>query len=1127
MLIYLFLISILPFVQADGAQEGGGSAEAELCSSTSRDVCELYNNGGIARVFGRPKILEIVFDPNDKAVNGDACGIYTFPQYRCGERAKEEWDFIHDDEKQSAPSPNLSLNIGIKRKSRTVFRTVAAVGTILQVGVLVFAVYVTYYLQWEKEGSRPDSYACPITIVGTLLLFLGIFLCAFLIGESTDEKVFDRKPVKDSDRMNQSIIYWLQPGGQVLGDQVFDPFCCSDYKEPLQQYVTSWKYKTKDWTLLVWTAVGTTIAGFTLQFIGLRGLHSVVSVFQLGVMLSMSAARAALRMQRLKPEDNYLAKFPDIVTGHELDWLAIRLHQNQCRGRSPSEVVGDSDDTKARCLWRFRGVHSGKESITKESPGSHPSEPNDASRVLAYRTRLAKLSRAKNVSLSSTTSVEHFSNEMVAVRDTARKLVTAMESIVNTLFEGGAKLKDNWTDATSVCWTFDCEVLSNVPKTRQALLGSSEQQTLPLYITKRGEDGRWALENELTIEGILGLWVWSLKFDPLVQLPDTEKNLELSQATEIRSRRVVSAGKEIAEADLKAWLGGSVLKFTAADISQTLSGHNNPNTMWEESANSWQVAKSVSSLDNKQRFFGWHTTKLTENQHATPITVWSASITSSLTVLCAQEVFGSFLKSLCSILDYFSEVDIETHAQELPLVRELASKLVNAFVESGLGSRDEALLSIVPLFISPLEIPRTKGGLESARDCADKLRRQRDWETAEMVLRRSWSTCIEWKPVVPDEREPPQAVEDAKRTAIALGELYRWALKDHSATNFGRNGIHWLSERRLSLTPEFRSSIGEVIDRYDEVLRGVYDPPPSYVRGRKPALEIGSDRTSMLINLTLPTSANWTLQSKGNALCLAAKQGWVEIVLALLEMGAVPESRGPDDIPALSCAAQSQDIEIFEVLLKGGAPPNARDPEERTPLTWAAGSGNLRAVELLIDNAEVDVTIENRSGDTALWWAADGGHVDVMMLLSPKLSGRAADLNVENEYFTTPLIRAVKSQREAAVQMLLDIKDIKFNARDDRDRSALWHAAYGGHEAITGLLLQKPGISYVADESGQTPLDVAVAGGHDKVVKLLLDMGEVSPEQKNVFKAAEKGHQEIIRLLLERGSNVNVTDEDK
>ncbi|KAL4995046.1 hypothetical protein BDV10DRAFT_137681 [Aspergillus recurvatus] len=33
------------------AQEGAGNAEVELCTSTSRDVCELYNNGGITRGF--------------------------------------------------------------------------------------------------------------------------------------------------------------------------------------------------------------------------------------------------------------------------------------------------------------------------------------------------------------------------------------------------------------------------------------------------------------------------------------------------------------------------------------------------------------------------------------------------------------------------------------------------------------------------------------------------------------------------------------------------------------------------------------------------------------------------------------------------------------------------------------------------------------------------------------------------------------------------------------------------------------------------------------------------------------------------------------------------------------------
>ncbi|KAL7929830.1 hypothetical protein V8C35DRAFT_330965 [Trichoderma chlorosporum] len=44
------------------AQDEEGIAKAELCFSTSRDVCELYHNDAIVRVFGRPKILEIVYD---------------------------------------------------------------------------------------------------------------------------------------------------------------------------------------------------------------------------------------------------------------------------------------------------------------------------------------------------------------------------------------------------------------------------------------------------------------------------------------------------------------------------------------------------------------------------------------------------------------------------------------------------------------------------------------------------------------------------------------------------------------------------------------------------------------------------------------------------------------------------------------------------------------------------------------------------------------------------------------------------------------------------------------------------------------------------------------------------------
>ncbi|KAF8475097.1 hypothetical protein BDZ91DRAFT_690846 [Kalaharituber pfeilii] len=46
------------------AEEADATAEIELLSSTSTDVCELWNGVGIVRVIGKPEILELVIDDN-------------------------------------------------------------------------------------------------------------------------------------------------------------------------------------------------------------------------------------------------------------------------------------------------------------------------------------------------------------------------------------------------------------------------------------------------------------------------------------------------------------------------------------------------------------------------------------------------------------------------------------------------------------------------------------------------------------------------------------------------------------------------------------------------------------------------------------------------------------------------------------------------------------------------------------------------------------------------------------------------------------------------------------------------------------------------------------------------------
>ncbi|PTD11450.1 hypothetical protein FCULG_00004547 [Fusarium culmorum] len=58
------------------ARENHAAAEIEYMSSTSTEVCELYNGEGIVRTMGKPYIGQIIVCP-DQFPNGDSCGIHT------------------------------------------------------------------------------------------------------------------------------------------------------------------------------------------------------------------------------------------------------------------------------------------------------------------------------------------------------------------------------------------------------------------------------------------------------------------------------------------------------------------------------------------------------------------------------------------------------------------------------------------------------------------------------------------------------------------------------------------------------------------------------------------------------------------------------------------------------------------------------------------------------------------------------------------------------------------------------------------------------------------------------------------------------------------------------------------
>lgn len=107
-------------------------------------------------------------------------------------------------------APNISLNTrGAGHRSLCELSIVAAIGVVLQTGVLVFHAVITYRLGWGKGNYKAAPYSYPITAMGTLLLGAGVYICAFVIDSSTHEETRVLKDGFGKEITNTQIV-WIQ-----------------------------------------------------------------------------------------------------------------------------------------------------------------------------------------------------------------------------------------------------------------------------------------------------------------------------------------------------------------------------------------------------------------------------------------------------------------------------------------------------------------------------------------------------------------------------------------------------------------------------------------------------------------------------------------------------------------------------------------------------------------------------------------------------------------------------------------------------------------------------------------------------------------------------------------------------
>ena len=325
------------------AQEAHGVAEAELCSSTSHDVCELWSNGGICRVFGRPKILEFIYTkeaenyhpttvsgiPEDEPPH---CGIY-LPKDVMNDSTPipSPWTSPGLFPPSSfAPFPNLSLNVGTRRTSKKVLLVATAAGLLLEISFFVYATWATFYnSSFYTEDGTPQLWSFVLCMAGTLSLMCGMSLCAVLVERRSTERRFTTSHKPDG---SGPYIHWLQCGDQRVGDQQFRSFA---YSVKGKEYITSY-IDEPDWDpifglqprIVLWAAIVSSVLGFACQFVGFRGLHGSIVLYRLACILTMSIVRALLRSRRLGREQNRLEGFHRESNSDELDWQALAIVSN-------------------------------------------------------------------------------------------------------------------------------------------------------------------------------------------------------------------------------------------------------------------------------------------------------------------------------------------------------------------------------------------------------------------------------------------------------------------------------------------------------------------------------------------------------------------------------------------------------------------------------------------------------------------------------------------------------------------------------------------------------------------------------------------------------------------------------
>ncbi|MCJ1383478.1 Ankyrin repeat domain-containing protein 44 [Xylographa soralifera] len=291
------------------------------------------------------------------------------------------------------------------------------------------------------------------------------------------------------------------------------------------------------------------------------------------------------------------------------------------------------------------------------------------------------------------------------------------------------------------------------------------------------------------------------------------------------------------------------------------------------------------------------------------------------------------------------------------------------------------------------------------------------------------------------------------------------------------------------------------------------------------------------------------------ALHHACHKGHLAIVKSLIAANADIEASGPQSKTPLHLAAQVPHRNVVMLLLQRNANVNTRDEHYQTPLHISAAQGNVEMCSFLLENG---AQLDNRDfkSKTALQLACEAGHYDTAEAMLQRSSLRTTDLTFLTAFFAAveygnvriaesflareldlqklnkndiykPATLAAKSGSSAMLELMIR-QNCSIKAKDDNDWNALHFATQHGHWQLIEPLVANDVPVKAATRMKDTPLILAVKGGHFTATEILLRSKGISvtvedgQAEQPIHHATRAGSFEIFNLLISNGAKIAV-----